>query len=91
MALAGEGIRCDDGAGDCGPAPCLPAGNLELLEWAEPGPDLIKLGWRSGEPLAYMNLLAEESGVAEASGGEKGADGTEVGGLGLGGRLLPLA
>lgn len=38
-----------------------------------------------------MNLLAKESGVEQATGGEKGADGTEVGGLGLGGRLLPLA
>lgn len=41
--------------------------------------------------MAYINLLAKESGVGEATGGEKGADGTEVGGLGLGGRLLPLA
>lgn len=38
-----------------------------------------------------MNLLAKESGVEEVTGGEKGADGTEVGGLGLGGRLLPFA
>lgn len=91
MALAGDGIRCDDGTGEWGPALCLLAGTLELLEWAEPGPDFIKLGWRSGEPLAYMNLLAEESGVVEARGGEKGADGTEVGGLALGARLLPLA
>lgn len=64
---------------------------LEEVERAEPGPDFIKLGWRSGEPLAYMNLLAKGSGVEAASGGEKGAAGTEVGGLGFGARLLPFA
>ena len=41
--------------------------------------------------MAYINLLAKGSGVEEARGGEKGADGTDVGGLDLGGRLLPLA
>lgn len=91
MALAGDGILCDDGAGDCEPAPCLVVVILELVERAEPDPDFIKLGCRSGEPLAYMNLLAKGSGVEEARGGEKGADGTEVGGLGLECRLLPLA
>lgn len=91
MALAGDGILCDDGAGDWDPEPCLLEVILGVVEWAEPDPDFIKLGCRSGEPLAYMNLLAKESGVEEARGGEKGADGTEVGGLGFGGRLLPLA
>lgn len=91
MALAGDGILCDDGAGDWDPGPCLLEAILEAVEWAEPDPDFIKLGWRSGEPLAYMNLLAMGSGVEEASGGEKGADGADVGGLGLAGRLLPLA
>lgn len=89
--MAGDGILCDDGAGDWDPAPCLAEFVLVVVGWAEPDPDFIKLGCRSGEPLAYMNLLAKESGVDEASGGEKGADGAEVGGLGLGGRLLPLA
>lgn len=89
--MAGDGILCDDGAGDWDPAPCLAEFVLVVVGWAEPDPDFIKLGCRSGEPLAYMNLLARGSGVEEASGGEKGADGAEVGGLGLGGRLLPLA
>lgn len=44
MALAGDGILCDDGAGDCAPALCLLAGTLGLFECAEPGPDFIKLG-----------------------------------------------
>lgn len=55
----------------------------------------MRLGCRSGVPLAYMNLLSLGSGVAaaEATGGEKGAAavGTEVGGLGFAGRLSRLA
>lgn len=89
--MAGDGILCDKWAGDWEPAPGLVAVTLGVVERAEPGPDFIRLGCRSGEPLAYMNLLAKGSGVEAARGGEKGADGTDVGGLGFGGRLLPLA
>lgn len=98
-AVDAGGGGCDDGlggmegafwaskAGDCGP---LLGGTLELVETTEAEPeDAIRLGCKSGAPLAYMNLLARGSGVVEQAGnrGEVGAWLAE----GFGGALLPLA
>lgn len=51
---------------------------------------VMGLVFGSGVPLAYMNLPARGSEAGAARVGEKGAGEAEVG-LGLGGKLVPLA
>lgn len=62
------------------------------MDTTEPDPEvIIRLGCKSGVPLAYMNLLSLGSRVEAASGGEKRVAGTEVGGAGFAGWLSRLA
>lgn len=63
---------------------------MEVVDVTDADPDVIGLGFRSGVPLAYMNLLARGSGVEVARVGEKGAEETTEG-LCFEGRLVPLA
>lgn len=69
--FGGEGTLCATEASE-GPLPALVEGALELVDTTEP-PDLefIRLGFKSGVPLAYMNLLSIGSGVEAARRGER--------------------
>lgn len=92
--LGGEGALEATKAGDWGTLPVLPIGGLELVETTDPELEVMRLGFRSGVPLAYMNLLARGSGFEAARGGEKGAEVTALGpgpDAGVEGRLSPLA
>lgn len=61
--FGGEGTLCEVEASE-GPLPALVDGALELVETTEPPEaEFMRLGCRSGVPLAYMNLLAMGSGV----------------------------
>lgn len=74
VALGGDGALWATMAGDCGPLPVLPEGPRELVETTDPDPEVMRLGFRSGVPLAYMNLLASGSGLEAARVGENGAE-----------------
>lgn len=91
MTLAGEGALWARKAGDWGPLPTLLEALLEEVDVTDAEPEVvIGLAFRSGVPLAYMNLPARGSAVGAARVGEKGVGEAEVG-LGLGGKLVPLA
>lgn len=88
--FGGDGALEATKAGDWGPLPVFPDGARELVETTEPEPDVMRLGLRSGVPLAYMNLLASGSEFEAAKGGENGAEAATLG-LAFEGRLSPLA
>lgn len=74
-----------------GPLTGLTEGVLELVETTEPEPEFMRLGFRSGVPLAYMNLLAIGSAVEAGSTGERRGGETTFGVELVGGRLFPFA
>lgn len=74
LGLGGEGALGATSEGDCGLVTDFPEAVLELADTTEPGLEVMRLGLRSGVPLAYMNLLARGSGAGAAKGGEYGAD-----------------
>lgn len=73
-----------------GPLPALVEGALELVETTEPEAEFMRLGFKSGVPLAYMNLLAMGSGEEAARTGERGAE-TTLGVEVVAGKLMPFA
>lgn len=89
--MGGDGALWAPRAGDKGPLAVLPEGALELVDTADPGLEVMRLGFKSGVPLAYMNLESRRSGVEACRGcGENGADVATVE-PGFAGGLLPLA
>lgn len=91
VTLAGEGALWARKAGDLGPVPTRLEALLEEVDVTDGEPEVVMgLGFRSGGPLAYMNLPARGSEAGADRGGEKVA-GEAVAGLGLGGKLVPLA
>lgn len=80
--MGGEGSLC---------GPALPDGALELEETTEPVLEFIRLGFKSGVPLAYMNLLAMGSGGDAARAGERRGEETIFGLDVCEERLFPLA
>lgn len=91
MGFGGEGTLCAIGASE-GPLPALVEGALELVDTTEPPEaEFMRLGFKSGVPLAYMNLLAMGSGVEAARRGERRGGGATFGVEFVAGRLFPFA
>lgn len=93
--MEGDGALWAPRAGDMGPLAVLPEGALEEVETTDPDREVMRLGFKSGVPLAYMNLVSRRSGVEAGRGGGGGENGAEVAtvepALGGSGGLVPLA
>lgn len=61
------------------------------METTEPLLEFMRLGFKSGVPLAYMNLLAIGSGGDAAKTGDRRGEATMLGLEVCDGRLFPLA